>query len=85
MKRKKLSIDGNKLNLDLIEQFLEGDYEISLTKKAESKILRSRKLIESWIENDEIIYGVTTGFGEFSNIKISKDKLEEWVLEKLKI
>ena len=77
MKRKKLSIDGNKLNLELIEQYLEGDFEISLTKKAESKILRSRKLIESWIENDKIIYGVTTGFGEFSNVKISKDKLEE--------
>ena len=38
---------------------------------------RSRTLVEEWLEKKERIYGVTTGFGEFSNVNIPFDKIEE--------
>ncbi len=31
----------------------------------------SRKLVEDWLRDGETIYGVTTGFGEFSSVRIS--------------
>ena len=34
-------------------------------------------LVEEWLEKKERIYGVTTGFGEFSNVNIPFDKIEE--------
>ncbi|HRE11649.1 MAG TPA: aromatic amino acid lyase, partial [Ignavibacteria bacterium] len=30
-----------------------------------------------WIKNDEVIYGVTTGFGEFKDVKIPQKDIEK--------
>ncbi|MDX1699278.1 MAG: histidine ammonia-lyase [Melioribacteraceae bacterium] len=77
MAKRKLLVDGTKLTLKDIEKFVENDQKISLTKQAELKIKKATKLIDQWVDNDRVIYGVTTGFGEFSNVKVSKNKLEE--------
>jgi len=77
MAKSKLLIDGDSLTLYKVEEFIDSNQKIALTKTAELKIKKARKLIDEWVENDKIIYGVTTGFGEFANIKISKDKIEQ--------
>ena len=77
MAKKILLIDGNSLTLEKIEKFIDNNQQIALTKKAEANIKKARKLIDEWVKNDKVIYGVTTGFGEFSNVKISKDKIEK--------
>ncbi len=77
MKRKKLIVDGSSLKLESIEFFLKENPLVTLSPDAKKKIIRSRKLIEEWVNKGEIIYGVTTGFGEFSNVIISKDKIEQ--------
>ena len=80
MANKKLIVDGSSLTLDEIEKFIIDKLQVELSSKAKSKIKKSRALIEKWVENNEVIYGVTTGFGEFSNVNISKKdilKLQE--------
>ncbi len=77
MEKEKLFIDGNNLSLEKIHFFLKENPIIELTNSAKANIIKARKLIDKWVDEDKVIYGVTTGFGEFSNIKISKDKLEE--------
>ncbi len=77
MTKEKLLIDGNNLTLDKIEFFIDSNPKVELTKSAEIKINSARKLIDQWVEDDKVIYGVTTGFGEFANVKISKSKIEE--------
>lgn len=77
MAKSRLLIDGYSLTLTKIENFIDNNRKVSLTKTAESNIKKARKLIDEWVENDKVIYGVTTGFGEFANVKISKNKLEE--------
>ena len=77
MAKSRLLIDGNSLTLEKVEDFIDNNKQIALTKIAESNIKKARKLIDEWVENDKVIYGVTTGFGEFANVKISKDKIEE--------
>lgn len=76
----KISIDGNSLTLDVIENFVYNDVKIEMAKDAQKRISKSRELVEKWVENNEVIYGVTTGFGEFANVSISKednDQLQE--------
>lgn len=75
MDRYKLELDGNSLSLEKIDFFLKENPVVFLSAQAAEKISKARNLVENWIENDEIIYGVTTGFGEFSNVKISKEDL----------
>src|SRR3712207_8699714 len=41
--------------------------------EAIKNIKDSRKIIDDIVENEKVIYGVTTGFGEFCNVKISKE------------
>lgn len=76
----KLKIDGKTLTLDKIEFFLKENPKIELTDESKKKVLKARKLVDKWVDEDKVIYGVTTGFGEFANVKISKEdiaKLQE--------
>lgn len=77
MPNKTLIIDGASLSLKKIESFLNNDPQIVISKPARKQIEKSRALVEKWISNNEIVYGVTTGFGEFSNVNISKDKIKK--------
>ncbi len=77
MASKKLILDGNSLSINKIESFLHDNPSIVISKESKKKINDSRALVEKWIENGEIIYGVTTGFGEFANVNISRDNLRK--------
>ncbi|PKL81664.1 MAG: histidine ammonia-lyase, partial [Ignavibacteriae bacterium HGW-Ignavibacteriae-3] len=72
----KLILDGKSLTLESIEKFIEENQPVALSADAVKKINRSRALIEKWIKEDKVIYGVTTGFGEFANVKISEADTE---------
>lgn len=67
-----LILDGNSLTLEQIDDFIKNNRKVDLAPDAKEKVLTARKLVDKWVEDDEVIYGVTTGFGEFANVKISK-------------
>lgn len=80
MARKKLVVDGSSLTLNQIEFFLKENPIVSLSKESIKKVIKARRLIDKWVDEGRVIYGVTTGFGEFSNVRISKKdiaKLQE--------
>jgi len=73
----KLFIDGSSLTLEKIEFFLKENPSLIVTREAKKKINASRNLVEKWIAKAEVIYGVTTGFGEFANVNISKENIKK--------
>ncbi len=75
--KNELIIDGLSLSFEKIEKFLVENQSVRLSKEAKKNVLKGRKLIDKWVDNGEIIYGVTTGFGEFSNVIISKNDIEK--------
>ncbi|MCZ7610287.1 MAG: histidine ammonia-lyase [Ignavibacterium sp.] len=80
MARKKLIVDGKSLTLDKIKFFLIENPIVTLSNDSKKKVIKARRLIDKWVDEGKVIYGVTTGFGEFANVKISqKDiaKLQE--------
>lgn len=72
-----LFLDGNSLTIG--DAFLaeRNGIKVLLSDSAVKKMERSRKLVEKWLASDEVIYGVTTGFGEFASVKIPHDKIKE--------
>lgn len=76
MERNKLLIDGNKLSLSEVELFIYNKVKVELTADSVKAVKKARALVEKWLEEDEVIYGVTTGFGQFSDVRISKDDIE---------
>ncbi|MFZ6032208.1 MAG: histidine ammonia-lyase [Melioribacter sp.] len=76
----KIIIDGKSLTLEQINYFLHNNCKIELSKEAVKRIIRGSKLIDEWVDKGETIYGVTTGFGGFSSVRIDKkdiSKLQE--------
>ena len=72
-----LLLDGNSLTIEDVYRCSMAPSTIRFTPLAKRRINASRRVVEEWVERGETIYGVTTGFGEFSNIRISAQHIEE--------
>ncbi len=72
-----LILDGTSLTIDKVVSASLQPTKLSLSASARRNVARARKTIEEWIRRNEIVYGVTTGFGEFSNVHIGADHLEQ--------
>ncbi len=81
MSKIKLGYDGMTLE-DLIK-IARQDAKVSITENSKERIVRSRELIAKWVQEEKVIYGITTGFGAMSTVTISREdtrKLQENVL-----
>jgi histidine ammonia-lyase len=50
---------------------------VRLARESEEKLISTRKLVEQWVKQGRIIYGVTTGFGALSDVKISEEETRQ--------
>ncbi|PKM70298.1 MAG: histidine ammonia-lyase, partial [Firmicutes bacterium HGW-Firmicutes-18] len=69
----KIVIDGSNLNLEDLVNVCRNNYSVELSEEAQINVLASRKKVDEFIEYDKTIYGITTGFGKFSDVNITKD------------
>jgi len=77
MASKKLKVDGTSLSIEKIESFIMQNQQVYLTKDAMQNVKKSRALVDKWMKEDKVIYGITTGFGEFANVKISQKDIKQ--------
>jgi histidine ammonia-lyase len=76
-KRTVLELDGESLTTEDLVKCGRGLYEIKLAKKAEERIIKARNFLNKIIDEERVVYGITTGFGNFSNVNIPKVKIYE--------
>lgn len=72
----KLIIDGNSLTLKDIENVARNYYKVEISESSKTSINASRKLVESLIDSGKVQYGITTGFGKFSDVVISRNEIK---------
>lgn len=77
MAGKTLVISNKVLTFEEIKIFISSHQKISLADDVKEKIQNSRSIVEEILQSDRAIYGVNTGFGKFSEIRISNEKVEE--------
>ncbi|WP_315122247.1 histidine ammonia-lyase [uncultured Clostridium sp.] len=70
---KEVIMTGNDLTLEEIVNVARKGCKVSLSEDAVKGVKKSRKIIDDIVENEKVVYGVTTGFGEFCNVSISKE------------
>lgn len=51
--------------------------KVKLAEESENRIKNTRKLIDQWVKEEKIIYGITTGFGALSDVTISRNKARD--------
>lgn len=66
-------LTGNEITLQQIVNVARQGATVSLSSKAEQNIVRSRKVVDKLVEDEKVVYGVTTGFGMFSETFIEKE------------
>lgn len=68
---KKVIINGNDLTLQDVINVSRNNYEVEISEEAEKRINKSREIVDRIVAEDKVIYGITTGFGKFSDVSIS--------------
>ena len=70
-------LDGQSLTAKALEDIALRRRPVGLKSRTKARIAKARVLVERWVRTNEKVYGVTTGFGEFSSVRISKDDIEQ--------
>ncbi len=70
----RIIITGNTLTIDEVVSVSRNFCEVELSQAAVDKIKESRKIVDEFVENEDVVYGITTGFGKFSDVSISKEE-----------
>ena len=70
-------LDGYSLTLEDVVKVARGHEKTGLSEAGREQILASRKIVEKILEQESPVYGISTGFGDFSQIFISKEKREK--------
>jgi len=69
-------LDGRSLTVEVLDEIALQLRPVGIDAKARARIKLARSLVEKWVAENEKVYGVTTGFGEFSSIRIGPDDIE---------
>jgi histidine ammonia-lyase len=72
-----LSIDGNRLTLEDLESVARGGRRVALDPVARDRVERARRVVDDAVARGTVIYGVTTGFGNFADVVVPRDRLRE--------
>ncbi len=68
-----IEIDGRSLDLDQFIEVTRHNKEIRLTEEAKEKVNKSREYVDMLVEEERVVYGITTGFGKFSDVTIKEE------------
>lgn len=66
-------LDGCSLNLDVLAAIARKDAIARLDEDASERMQASRSVVERCVDERLVRYGITTGFGKFCNVVISKE------------
>ena len=69
-------IDGNSLSLHDLVKVARHHCQVNLTDPAVEAIKKSRDYVDRLVEEEKVVYGITTGFGSFSTVSIAKNETE---------
>ncbi len=66
-------LNGRDLTLEQLIAVSREGAKVSIDPASVEDVERSRKIVESIVEEERVVYGVTTGFGSLCNVSISKE------------
>jgi histidine ammonia-lyase len=70
-------LTGNTLTLEQMGEILYEGKQVIASAESWSRVEDSRKAVEQIVKDNRVVYGITTGFGKFSDVLIDPDNVEE--------
>lgn len=72
-----LQLRGQRLTLEEIAAVANGVEPLTLADDARARIEQARRVVETIVAENRAVYGINTGFGKLSDVRIEPDKLKE--------
>lgn len=73
---KTVYLDGRSLTLADLIVIGEKNAAVALSGEAEEKVLAGRAVVDQIVSENKVVYGVTTGFGQFADVVIPQKDVE---------
>ncbi|MCP8969112.1 histidine ammonia-lyase [Ectobacillus ponti] len=70
-----MMLTGETLTISGMRQLL-GQEAVTVCPKSMARVQNGRQAVERLVEQGKTVYGITTGFGKFSDVRISKEHVE---------
>lgn len=74
---KKVVIDGQSLTIDKVLDVARFGAEVVISEEAAIKVEKARQFVDELVDSKKVVYGITTGFGKFSDVVISKEETKD--------
>jgi histidine ammonia-lyase len=71
-------LDGSGLTVEKLVRIARHNEKVELDKEAHQRIKTCREMLEEKIKAKEIMYGINTGIGEFSEVVLSDEQVKDF-------
>jgi histidine ammonia-lyase len=71
-----LELNGQRLTLEQIFRIATARDQVTLSISAGRRMERSRHIVEQVLREDRVVYGINTGFGKLSDVRIPQSELD---------
>jgi len=65
-----IQLDGAHLTIEQVVAIARQHTSIFLSDAAKERVIASRQMVETMLQEERVVYGITTGFGKFSDVMI---------------
>lgn len=72
-----VELDGNTLHIEQVVRIAKSQSLISIPEAAREKVRQSRTMVEQMVSGQQVVYGITTGFGKFSDVMITGEDVTQ--------
>lgn len=72
-----VNLDGNGLLLEQVVSVAYGKSLIAIPEAALANVRKSRSMVDEMVKKNQIVYGITTGFGKFSDVMVTGEEVSQ--------
>ncbi|QQZ08804.1 histidine ammonia-lyase [Heyndrickxia vini] len=72
-----IQLTGNTLTINEVKKVLFDSEQVGIAKASMEKVNRSHEAVQRIVKEKKVVYGITTGFGKFSDVYIDSENVEE--------
>ncbi len=71
-----LQLRGQSLTLEQIAAVANGREQVALADDARGRMERARQVVEKIVSENRVVYGINTGFGKLSDVRVEPNELQ---------
>ena len=72
-----VQIDGQSLTIEDVARVARGEARVELAAGARARMAATQRVVDGIVRRNDVVYGVTTGFGKLSEVAIPPGRLAE--------